>query len=210
MGNTITGVGVLDKGVAILDAVERRPQNSTELSRELDMSVSTAHRLASALVAHGLLSRDEEGRFHLGPRFATSALAETGAAALTELRDATGETAQLWVRRGENRLCVASVESPHELRAVQPPGALIPLPLGSAGQLLAREDVQASAECVESCGTRTPGVASASAPVLRHGRVIAAVCLVGPIDRVGEHPARRYGEHVIAASRRVAAGLFPS
>ncbi len=207
MGSTVTGVGVLDKGVAILDAVERRPQNSTELARELAMSISTAHRLASALVTHGLLSRDEEGRFHLGPRFATSALAEISTAALTELRDHTGETAQLWVRRGENRLCVASVDSPHELRAVLPPGSLIPLPLGSAGLLLARADGDATEQWVESCATRTPGVASVSAPVLRHGRTVAAVCLVGPVDRIGEHPGRIYGDRVVAAARRLAAGL---
>jgi DNA-binding IclR family transcriptional regulator len=77
------GVGVLDRVVAILDAVERRPMGSSELARHLGLSVPTAHRLAAGMVAHGLLRRDVDGRHHLGQRFASSRLADVA----TPVRD---------------------------------------------------------------------------------------------------------------------------
>lgn len=67
MGGTVTGVDVLDKDVAIPDVVERAPAGASELARENGLLVSTAHRLANALVVHGLLRRDPDGRFRLGP-----------------------------------------------------------------------------------------------------------------------------------------------
>ncbi|WP_279580258.1 helix-turn-helix domain-containing protein [Fodinicola feengrottensis] len=76
MKETVTGVGVLDKGVAILDVVERRPVGASELARAIGLSVSTAHRLANAMVTHGLLTRDESGVYRMGSRFVTSALVE--------------------------------------------------------------------------------------------------------------------------------------
>lgn len=203
----VTGVGVLDKAVALLDAAEQQPQTAAELARLFDMSVSTTHRLAAALEAHGLLVRDEEGRFRLGARFATSALSEVGTPYLTELRDATGESAQLWVRRGESRLCLASVDSPHELRMTVPAGGTIPLPLGSAGQVLAHPADEPRPDWCESVGIRTPGAASVSAPVLLRGRPAAAVCLSGPIQRIGDRPGERYGSLVADIARRIAAAL---
>jgi DNA-binding IclR family transcriptional regulator len=203
VGGTVTGVGVLDKGVAILDVVERGPAGASELARETGLSVSTAHRLASALVAHGLLRRDPDGRFRLGPRFATSVLTEVALPVLAELRDRTGESAQLWVRRGEHRLCVAAVDSTEELRAAIPAGTLLPLPLGSAASALQGEPGAGRGGWVESVAERAPGVGSVSAPVYLHGEVVAAVCLSGPLQRLGRRPGERYGSEVAAAARQV-------
>src|SRR5579872_2137799 len=120
----VTGVGVLDKAVAIVDALEDGPRGLAGLVEATGMPRATAHRLALALERQGWLERDAEGRFALGPR-----LAELGSAAvrgrdledaarpaLEHLRDATGESVQLYVPRGEFRVCVVSLESPHSLR----------------------------------------------------------------------------------------------
>jgi DNA-binding IclR family transcriptional regulator len=203
VGGTVTGVGVLDKGVAILDVVERSPAGASELARETGLSVSTAHRLANALVAHGLLRRDPDGRFRLGPRFATSVLTEVALPVLADLRDRTGESAQLWVRRGEHRLCVAAVDSTAELRAALAVGTLLPLPLGSAATALLGETDVGRRGWVESVAERAPGVGSVSAPVRLHGEVAAAVCLSGPLHRLGRRPGERYGQAVVGAARQV-------
>ncbi|MCU1498241.1 MAG: transcriptional regulator, IclR family, partial [Acidimicrobiales bacterium] len=70
MGAIVSGVGVLDKSVAVLDAVAQRSGAATlaELVDATGISRATTHRLAVALEAHGLLRRDDAGRFALGLR----------------------------------------------------------------------------------------------------------------------------------------------
>ncbi|MEV5536503.1 helix-turn-helix domain-containing protein [Saccharopolyspora shandongensis] len=202
-----TGVGVLDRSVAILDCVESQPMGTSELARTLGLTVSTAHRLTTALVAHGLLRRDAAGCFHLGPRFATSALAETARPVLEELCVAAGESVQLWVRRADHRLCIVSVESPEELRASQPVGTLLPFPHGSSGQVLLGERNPDGHDWVESVQARAPGVGSVSAPVRLHGDTVAAVCLSAPTQRLLPSPGQRFGAQVVAAAERIGAAL---
>ncbi|WP_172652203.1 IclR family transcriptional regulator [Rhodococcus opacus] len=202
-----TGVGVLARAVAILDVVESSPMGASDLARELDLSLSTTYRLATDMVKHGLLRKDEEGRFYLGQRFVTTVLSDLAIPALRELSEATGESAQLWVRRGESRLCAASVDSQHELRVALPVGTLVPLPQGSSGHVLSG-DWEADPEAVKSgwwvsVSERTPGSASISAPVRRHGEIVAAVCVSGPEGRMGKNLGASMGRAVVAAARQI-------
>ncbi|MBO0693544.1 MAG: helix-turn-helix domain-containing protein, partial [Acidimicrobiaceae bacterium] len=59
MGTSVSGVGVLDKAVAILDALEGRPRSLAELAEATSLPRATAHRLAVALERHALVGRDE-------------------------------------------------------------------------------------------------------------------------------------------------------
>jgi DNA-binding IclR family transcriptional regulator len=217
MERTISGVGVLDKSIAVLDAVAEAtgPCSLGDLVASTGMPKPTVHRLAGGLEAHGLLRRDGEGRYLLGVRLiglGRSAaedwpLAEAARPALEGLRDRTGESVQLYRRDGEHRVCVVSLESPHELRTIVPQGARLPLGLGSAGRIL---DGSADGEpWVASVGERAPGVASVSAPVLVGGRLVAAVGISGPVDRLGDHPGSRHGNAVHLAARAIAAAAEP-
>jgi DNA-binding IclR family transcriptional regulator len=203
MGENVSDVGVLDKGMAILDAVERTPRGASELARAVGMSVSTTHRLATALTVHGLLRRDKEGRYWLGARFTNSTLSERAGPILEQLRDESGESAQLWVRRGTDRLCVASVASCAELRVSLPVGAIVPLSRGSAGQVLTDEAAVTRQGWAESLAQRQAGIGSVSAPVKAHGETVAAVCLSGPLDRLAPSPGQRYGDLVVSAASRL-------
>lgn len=232
MEHSVSGVGVLDKSIHLLDVLEERPRSLAELVVATGLSRATAHRLAVALEAHGLVRRDEDGRFALGVRLVALGraaaesipLATAAGPALTELRDATGESVQLYVRQGDRRVCIAALESPHGLRTIVPMGASLPLDQGSAGTLLARAAVGSGGSTradagdagsrvpawVQSVGEREAGVASVSAPVLGpDGQVAAAVSVSGPIERTTRHPGRRYADAVVAAARRIerAAGL---
>jgi len=213
---SVSGVGVLDKVVALLGAVEPDGANLTELVERTGLSRATAHRLASALEVHGILRRSGDGRFALGPRLAALGsaaaaglpLADAARPALTALRDKTGESAQLYVRDGAARVCVASLQSPHGLRTIVATGAVLALDQGSGGRVLTGE--VGPAGWVASIAEREAGVASVSAPVLdRAGRVAAAVSVSGPVERLTDQPGSAYGPAVVAAATRVAeeAGL---
>ena len=202
--DTVSGIGVLDKAVAVLDAVEARPRTLAGLVEATGLTRATAHRLAVALEAHRLLARDGVGRFVLGPRLTGLDLPALARPELEALRDATGESTQLYVRRGDRRLCVLSLESPHGLRTIVPVGMALPLDVGSAGKVL-RGDGRAWAQSVEE---RERGVASVSAPV-RDGRgdIVAAVSVSGPIDRTTREPGRLYAAAVVDAAQAVSAAL---
>jgi DNA-binding IclR family transcriptional regulator len=209
----LSGVGVLDKAVAVLDAVEEAPRSLGELVAATGLARPTAHRLAVALEAHGLVRRDDAGRFTLGLRLlglgrrAAEAmpLVETARTALADLQARTGESVQLYVRDGEVRVCVASLEASHELRTIVPVGARLPLGAGSAGKVLAG---QGGIGWTESVGERQAGVASVSAPVRDGGGgVVAAVSVSGPIERTTRHPGRRYGDAVVTAASHIEASL---
>lgn len=224
MGSSLSGVGVIDKAVAVLAALERGPRSLADLVAATGLSRATAHRLAVALEAHGLVGRDGEGRFALGPRLVVLGEAAVGALpladaaqpALAALRQATEESVQLYVRQGDRRVCIAALESPHGLRTIVPMGASLPLAAGgSAARVLAGEGEgvgvgEGSRAWVESVEEREPGVASVSAPVLDgEGAVVAAVGVSGPVERTTRRPGARYGPAVVEAARAIeaAAGL---
>jgi DNA-binding IclR family transcriptional regulator len=208
--DSVSGVGVIDKGVVILRALARDPLDLAALQEATGLPRATAHRLAVALEVHGLIRRDPQGRFCLGfelIRLGQAAedefpLAELARPALKSLRDSTGESVQLYVADGEGRRCVVSLESTHGLRWIVPQGALLPIDRGSAGRVLQGDDL---AESVEE---REAGVASVSAAVRdRRGRVIAAVSLSGPVERLTRRPGERFGRPVAEAADAVSAAL---
>jgi DNA-binding IclR family transcriptional regulator len=227
-----TNVGVLDKSVAILAALaERGPLSLAGLVDATGLSRPTAHRLAAALEAHRLVGRDGAGRYRLGLRVlgwagavrAEYGLVEAARPLLEALRDATGESAQLFVRDGDSRLCVAASERPSGLRDTVPVGAVLPIDRGSGGKvLLAFAPDPAGAlsrgpgvdpgelETIRrrgwaaSVAEREEGVCSVSAPVLDSGgRVHAAIGVSGPINRLGRQPGRQLAGPVMAAAREL-------
>lgn len=216
MESTLSGVGVLDKSVSVLAALEADgPLSLADLAASTGLPRATAHRLAVALETHGLVRRDDGGRFALGLRFvafsraagAQFPLAEISRPTLERLRDEVGESVQLYVREGEARRCLVSLESPHGLRWIVPEGALFPLDRGSAGTVLSGTRAPATvakAVWVESIEARERGVCSVSAPVTGPGgRVLAAVSVSGPVERLGRTPGRRHGRAVADAAAEI-------
>jgi DNA-binding IclR family transcriptional regulator len=198
--DSVSGVGVLDKAFTIVDALEAGPKALGDLVAATGLSRATAHRLAVALEAHGMVRRDGDGRFALGSRLLP--LAELARPALERLRDETGESVQLYVRQGDQRVCVASLESPHGLRTIVPLGATLPLDVGSAGRVLRGETKR---EWVQTVEEREPGVASVSAPVVEGGgHVIAAVSVSGPVERMTRAPGKKFGTAVVRAANAIA------
>lgn len=210
MNVSVSGVGVLDKSVRLLEILIDRPHNLSELVRATGWSRATTYRLACALEVHGLARRDGDGRFAPGYRlvsFGRAAaagvpLAELARPVLTTLRDRTGESTQLYLPQGDTRICIAAVESTHGLRTIVPLGAQLTMERGSAARALQGETGPDG--WVASVAEREAGVASVSAPVRDDsGQVVAAVSVSGPIGRTGEDPGTAYGPAVRDAAEEL-------
>src|SRR5512142_2863455 len=228
MGHSISGVGVLDKAVSILAACVYGASLS-ELVERTKLPRATAHRLAQALEIHRMLVRDQQGRWRPGPRLgelanaAPDVLLTAAEPMLSALRDATGESAQLYLRRADERVCVAAAERASGLRDTVPVGTVLPMTAGSAAQVLLAweppEAVMLLLRCkftgrtlaevrrrgwAQSVAEREIGVASVSAPVRdRTGRVIAAISISGPLERLGRRPGDRHATAVVRAGQRL-------
>ncbi|HEV7888831.1 MAG TPA: helix-turn-helix domain-containing protein, partial [Acidimicrobiales bacterium] len=85
MRRSVSGVGVLDKAVSLLDSLENGPLALNELADVSGVPRATAHRLALALEVHGMIGRDDEGRFILGARLAARSLDMVATPALERL-----------------------------------------------------------------------------------------------------------------------------
>jgi len=230
-----SGVGVLDKAAVVLAALEAGPQTLAGLVQATGLARPTAHRLAVALEHHRLVTRDLRGRFVLGPRLGELAAAAgedrllaAAGPVLAAVRDHTGESTQLYRRQGDARVCVAAAERLSGLRDTVPVGSTLTMLAGSAAQvLLAWEEPErlhrglqgarftASALSgvrrrgwAQSVGEREPGVASVSAPVRGpSGRVVAAVSVSGPIERLSRQPGRLHAPVVLAAAAKLSEAL---
>lgn len=230
-----SGVGVLDKATHILDCLEAGPASLAQLVEATGLARPTAHRLAVALTHHRLVARDVQGRFVLGPRLGELAAASgedrlfaAAGPVLNQLRNATGESAQVYRRQGEWRICVASAERPIGLRDTIPVGTQLSMKAGSAAQvLIAWEDHHRLLEGLrqarfsatvlaavrrrgwaQSVGERERGIASVSAPVRNpSGKVIAAVSISGPIERLSRQPGRMHSDVVCQAARQLSDAL---
>jgi DNA-binding IclR family transcriptional regulator len=210
---TLSGVGVLDKSVAVLDALASSADGLAlgELQAATGLPRATCHRLAAALEAHGMVRRNDDGRYVLG--FALGALAaaaqrqfplaERARPVLERLVAETGESVQLYVREGNNRRCVVSLQSPHGLRWIIAEGEVYPLGRGSAGHVLAGEKVS-KIGWIESVEEREAGVASVSAPVYIDNTLVAAVSISGPIERLTRSPGKKFGAVTTKAAAEIA------
>src|SRR5262249_14170176 len=159
------------------------PKSLGELVSATGLPRATAHRLAVALQVHDLVRRDSDGRYALGFGLATLGRAALDSAPVAELArpalawppDEPEESAQLYVRDGDPRVCIDSLESPHGLRTIVAVGAALPLRAGSAGRVLL-DEAGSDAGWIESVEEREAGVASVSAPIRdRSGAVVAAI-----------------------------------
>ncbi len=216
---------MLDKAVLVLEAVQGGASTLQELTDRTGLSRATTHRLAVALEVHRLLTRDTSGRWQVGPRpaelaglAATDPLVQAAGPVLARLRDDTGESAQLYRRRGAARICVAASERRSGLRDTVPVGSALPMTAGSAAQVLLawapHDPLAASAAFgprvlaevrrrgwAQSVAEREAGVVSVSAPVrATGGGVVAAISVSGPLERLGRAPGRLHAAAVLAAA----------
>jgi DNA-binding IclR family transcriptional regulator len=206
MAETDSSVRTVERALDILDcfAPGQLELSLTELSKRINLAMSTTSRLVTTLEKRGYLSRNRDSqRYALGPR-----LAQIGALgfssvdirklALPIMRDLNriyDEGVSLYVVQDTERVCIERVESSRPLRRVVNVGDRHLLTRGAAGRVLLawlpedrREELlkndpftteESLAELrrsgyTVSLGEREEGVTSIAAPVLDARREVVA------------------------------------
>ena len=197
-------VPAIDKAARALRALASagRPRGISELARELNVSKGSLRDVLLALDAYGLVSRDPDTRFRLGPEL--RALADASApdvrlAAqphLAALMESFGETAILGVVRDGKLEIAARAEPQTDLHMTAPLGRRLPLDRGAHGKVMKGASVGYDDEEL------FPGVRAAAAPVLdARGRKIAFVMVVGFKQRMDLRTLKRIGAACATAAR---------
>lgn len=230
----VSGIKVLDRSVLILTTVAEGPCTLTELCDRTGLPRATAHRLATALEVHRLLTRTPDGQWTTGPGLADltpaagDLLADAAAHVLPRLVETSGESVQIYRLTGDTRTCIASLEPASGLRNTVPVGSRMPLTAGSAahvfvafgpetlaGRILPEADFTASDIAgvrrrgwAESVGERDAALASISAPVFgASGELVAVLSISGPVEHLTPSPFAAWGAEVLEAAREMGARL---
>lgn len=221
---------------------QRRVVTMRELLSATGLPKTTVIRLARTLVNAGLLWDRGDGSYTVGPglvRWAGLAssvwlVSPWAQSQMRSLADATEETANLYVRSGPYRVCVAQEQGSQSLRRVVTVGdtltmwggAASKVLLSDADDVLLREVASTAPEGLErlpqlrrevadagdrgyavSHGEREAGVSSVAAPVFDgSGKVTAAISVSGPTARFTDSRVPRFVEVVTATAVELSKG----
>ncbi len=139
---------------------DRRSLSLSELARRSGMALSTTHRLATELTQRGVLTRDEQGRFHIGLRLweigslapASHVLRDAALPYLEDLYEATHENVQLAVLDGVDAVYVERLSGRDSVHVVTRAGSRLPVHATGVGLVLlahAPHDVRESVLATE-------------------------------------------------------------
>ncbi len=198
--------------LAILESFDRRAvrQTTAEVARRAGLDVDRAQRALSALEAEGLVARSPGGAYTLGLRAVRLAariepvevLRMVALPLLGELRDATGETANLLILDGLQAVYLDQVESPRALRHSGWAGRTVPVAGTAGGAALSGETgVQVAIDAVEV------GITAVACRIPDAGHPPAAVSVTGPSFRLTGPALRLAKGQVEATAAKIGVGL---
>lgn len=197
----LEGVASADRALSVLSAFRKgdRCLSLAELAQRTGLVKSTIMRLAISLEEHGYLAREDDGGYRLGAEVLRLGTVYTQSfrlealvvPVLEELVARTGESAAFYVRRGERRLCLFRVDSPHLLRMHVRVGDALPLDGSAIAQVLrafAPRPLPAYAAALDlpivTMGATDPHTGAMAAPVFGPGEALAgALALSAPVTR---------------------------
>ena len=222
---SVDGVAAVDRALSLLGAYREGDRSLTlnDLAARTGLVKSTVLRLLASLSHFGLVQRDEEGRYSLGPEIArlqsiytrSFSLESVVVPELRALVDRTRESAVYHVRQGDLRLVLYRVDSPQPIRDHVNVGDVMPLDRGAGGRVLtAFEGAEGSLYdrirregVVAVVGDRSPELAGIAAPVFKAGGVLAgAVTLTMPANRFTSAHVDPVKDTARAISRKLGAG----
>lgn len=228
----------MQRVVAILESVARAvtPATPARVAEETSLSLSTVSRIMRELAEEEMLERSADGSYLLGTRvynlIANTPLRGDRSAAvnriLQDLRDLTGETTSLLVRRGDQRVCVASATSRHQLRRVIPIGDSMNLVGTVPGDIFLARATEAERDQLVSAvlsgrlraaqlermrfaaehgysayGTESVGLTGIAVPVWAGDEIGAALALSGPSMRFSVEKAESWLPDLRIAAKRL-------
>jgi DNA-binding IclR family transcriptional regulator len=221
---SVSGVASVDRALSVLTAFKRgdKALSLAELSRRTGLVKSTVMRLAISLEQIGLLKRLDDGQYRLDAEVLRLAsiyqeqvdLDGLVVPVLSRLVDETKETASFYIRRGEQRLCLFRVESPHRLRLHIRPGDLLPMDESAIAQVLrAFDDPEGSRSTglsvpLYTAGTRDPHTSGLAMPVFgADSKLVGALAISGPITRFTADRAKAVSETLYSMAMELTKSL---
>jgi len=196
---------------------EGRDLGISDLSRAQRLPKATVHRLVTALVGRGFLTRDPHtaqygvgpNLFRLGNLFlARTEVRQVAIPIIRELARTTGETVNLNIIIDRRRVCIEKAESTHDIRHFVELGRPLPLYAGASGQVLLAFMDETEIEAVIAEGLSPVAPRTITDP-RRLRRTLAEIRRRGYVTSVDERVA---GASAVSAPVRdgtghVAAGL---
>ncbi|WP_438431338.1 IclR family transcriptional regulator [Gorillibacterium sp. sgz500922] len=157
---------------------------------------------------------------------------------MERLRDQLGETVSLYVRDGLERIRVQAVQSSQAIRRVAPVGVRLPLHVGASGKILVafgapelqrelsaaplwadeaqkaafERQLQEARDCgyATSLEEREAGAAAIAAPIVnRAHRMVAALAVSGPVNRLTAEAMKEDAPLLLEAAARMGKMLKP-
>ncbi len=138
-------VQVLDRAFAILEYLADRPARLPEISQAVDLHRATVFRLLANLEQKGYVRRiSRQGPYSLGVKmfqlgtrvFQNEYPAHLFGPFLAELADETGETTQIWIRDGDQAICIDQCDSRADLQVTNRVGRALPIYSAAAPKVL--------------------------------------------------------------------------
>lgn len=241
--NSDGGVRSVGRAVDMLVLFDEHHPTRTlkELTELSGLPKTTVVRLLATLESRKLVAERNDSHYGLGSGFLrwvrlTQGLWEVNQATrqtMLDLVDELGETVNVYVRQGANRVSIAQEEGTATVRSVVKVGVPMPLTAGATAKVLltaapdnifdtlaatSSVDIEALRRQVSTVGEhgyavthgeRELGASAVAAPILNtEGRVIAALSISGPSSRFTAELVGPYVTNVVEAAKIIsAAGL---
>ncbi|MFF3575166.1 IclR family transcriptional regulator [Nocardia jiangxiensis] len=240
------GVRSIARAVEVLELFDA--QHPIRQLRELvtltGLPKTTVVRLLATLESLSLITDRGDSSYGPGPGFLrwvqlAKSLWEVSSETRTTMSglvDTCGETVNVYIRQGLNRIAVAQVEGTATVRSVVEVGVPYPLATGATAKILLggapeeilhelvsrrpdlsleplRREVAGIREAgyAVTHGERELGASAVAAPITNaDGRIVAALSVSGPTSRFNADRVGRYVDAVTSAAERISAtGLGP-
>ncbi len=226
---TVNSVTSVIRALNLLRAFDvTTPQlNLAELSRITGLHKTTALRLARTLASQNYLVQQSDGEWRLGR--AAGALGasyqetfdvhDVVAPVLRKLAASTGESASFYVREGNERTCLARIDSLQADRHSVRIGITLPLKLGAPGRVILAfsgepgepyESIRKNGFHL-SMGEREPEISSVAAPIFdQHFRLLGSICISGPTNRLSKKKLNALAKTIMTAGQQLSRALARS
>ncbi|SFR01423.1 IclR family transcriptional regulator [Poseidonocella sedimentorum] len=195
-------VSAVERALSIMQTFEEGDTTLSlaELARKTSLDKATALRIARTLANRHFLIQNPDSSWRLGPALVRLGaiyqsnfnIRDAAEPALRQLSKLTGETAALYVREGDHRICLFRHESSQSIRHHVRVGTLLPLNFGSPGRVILAftgeegrlyDEIRAQG-FYNTFGETDPQVASMAVPLFQGGDVLfGALAVTGPPNR---------------------------
>lgn len=216
------GVAAVNRALSILAAFSKQQRSFTltQLAEHTGLYKSTVLRLTESLEVAGYLYRDKDGMYTLGPAplqlasIYRSSLhpSEFVMPVLRELSRLTGESAALYVRAGEKRLCAYRISSPRAISDNVQQDELLSLRSGASGHVLLAFDGEPGARydairqqllCL-TLGERDQETAAMACPVFGiEQKLEGALSVSGPLHRFTPEALQSIKSHLLPSAAKI-------